>query len=54
MADPTDDGGTPLALKRFKNWLPHVANLHKKARAMAADAFKEENPIATWQNDSEQ
>jgi hypothetical protein len=34
----------PLALKRFKNWLPHVANLHKKARAMAADAFKEENP----------
>jgi hypothetical protein len=44
LADRTDDGGTPLALKRFKNWLPHVADLHKKARAMVADTFKEEMP----------
>jgi hypothetical protein len=44
LTDPTEDGGTPLALKRFKRWLPHVAILHKQARALATDAFKEETP----------
>jgi hypothetical protein len=42
LADPTEDGGTPLALKRFKRWLPPVANLHKQARAIVSDIFKEE------------
>ena len=42
LADPTEDGGTPLALKRFKRWLPLVANLHKQARAIVADSFKEQ------------
>ena len=47
LADPTEDGGTPLALKRFKRWLPQVANLHKQARVIAADAFNEDdsNPL---------
>ncbi|HZY13284.1 MAG TPA: hypothetical protein VFE89_11115, partial [Beijerinckiaceae bacterium] len=31
LADPTDDGGTPLALKRFKRYLPQLAVLHKQA-----------------------
>jgi hypothetical protein len=42
LADPTDDGGTPLALKRFNRSLPHLANLHKRARTMTGDIFKEE------------
>jgi hypothetical protein len=37
LADPVDDGGTPLALKRFKRSVP----LHKRARAIVADIFKE-------------
>jgi len=44
LADPTDDGGTPLALKRFNRSLPHLANLHKRARTMIGDIFKEETP----------
>ena len=44
LADPTEDGGTPLALKRFKRCLPRLADLHKQARAMAGDIFKEETP----------
>jgi hypothetical protein len=44
LADPTDDGGTPLALKRFKRFLPQLADLHKQARAMVGDIFKEETP----------
>ena len=44
LADPTDDGGTPLALKRFKRCLPLLADLHKQARAMVGDIFKEERP----------
>jgi hypothetical protein len=43
LADPTDDGGTPLALKRFKRSLPQIADLHKRAKAMVADAFKDES-----------
>jgi hypothetical protein len=42
LADPTEDGGIPLALKRFKRSLPQIANLHKQARASVADLFKEE------------
>jgi hypothetical protein len=42
QADPTEDGGLPLALKRFKRCLPHFAHLHKQARAIVADTFKEE------------
>jgi hypothetical protein len=34
----------PLTLKRFKSWRPYVADLHKNARAMVADLFKEEMP----------
>jgi hypothetical protein len=37
LADPTEDGGLPLALKRFKRCLPQVAHLHKQARAIVAD-----------------
>jgi hypothetical protein len=37
LADPTEDGGTPLALKRFKRCLPRLADLHKQARAMVGD-----------------
>jgi hypothetical protein len=44
VADPTEDGGTPLALKRFKRWLPQMAILHRQARAITTDAFKEETP----------
>jgi hypothetical protein len=44
LADPTDDGGTPLALKRFKRYLPQLAVLHKQARMMVGDIFKEETP----------
>jgi hypothetical protein len=44
LADPTDDGGTPLALKRFNRSLPHLANLHNRARTMIGDVFKEETP----------
>ena len=43
LADPTDDGGAPLALKRFKRSLPQIADLHKRARAMLAETFKDEN-----------
>ena len=42
LADPSDDGGTPLALKRFKRALPQIADLHKQARTIVADLFKEE------------
>jgi hypothetical protein len=42
LADPTEDGGTPLALKRFNRCLPHLADLHKRARTMVGDIFKEE------------
>ena len=42
LADPTADGGIPLALKRFKRKLPQIVSLHKKARAIVADLFKEE------------
>jgi hypothetical protein len=42
LADPTEDGGAPVALRRFKRGLPHIAALHKQARAMVADIFKEE------------
>ena len=42
LADPTEDGGIPLALKRFKRSLPQIADLHRRARAIVADAFKEE------------
>jgi hypothetical protein len=42
LADPVDDGGIPLALKRFKRSLLQSADLHKQARAIVADAFKEE------------
>jgi len=42
LADPTEDGGIPLAVKRFKRCLPQIADLHKRARAIVADAFKEE------------
>jgi hypothetical protein len=44
LADPTDDGGTPVALKRFKRNLPQLADLHKQARTMVGDIFKEETP----------
>ena len=44
FADPTEDGGTPLALRRFNRSLPHLANLHKRARTMIGDIFKEETP----------
>jgi hypothetical protein len=44
LADPTDDGGTPLALKRFNRSLPRLADLHKRARTMVGDVFKEETP----------
>ena len=44
LTDPTDDGGTPLALKRFKRGLPQLADLHKQARTMVGDIFKEETP----------
>jgi hypothetical protein len=43
LADPLDDGGTPLALKRFRRSVPQMADLHKRARAIVADIFKEEN-----------
>ena len=42
VAGPTEDGGTPLALKRFKRALPQIADLHKQARTIVADLFKEE------------
>ena len=42
LADPTEDGGIPLALRRFKRCLPQIADLHKQARAFVADTFKEE------------
>ena len=42
LTDPTEDGGLPLAVKRFKRCLPRIADLHKQARAIVADAFKEE------------
>ena len=42
LADPTADGGIPLALKRFKRSLPQIVALHKQARAIVADLFKEE------------
>jgi hypothetical protein len=42
LADPVDDGGIPLALKRFKRCIPQMADLHKRARAIVADTFKEE------------
>jgi hypothetical protein len=42
LADPTADGGIPLALKRFKRNLPQIVALHKQARAIVADLFKEE------------
>ena len=42
LADPVDDGGTPLALKRFKRSVPHIADLHKRARAIIAETLKEE------------
>ena len=42
LADPVDDGGIPLALKRFKRSVPHIADLHKRARAIIAETFKEE------------
>jgi hypothetical protein len=44
LADPTEDGGKPLALRRFKRCLPHLADLHKQARTMVGDIFKEETP----------
>ena len=44
LTDPTDDGGVPLALKRFKRGLPQLADLHKQARTMVGDIFKEETP----------
>ena len=44
LTDPTDDGGTPLALKRFKRGLPQLADLHKQARTMVGDIFKQEMP----------
>ena len=44
LADPTDDGGTPLALKRFNRSLLRLADLHKRARTMVGDGFKEETP----------
>jgi hypothetical protein len=43
LADPLDDGGTLLALKRFRRSVPQMADLHKRARAIVADIFKEEN-----------
>ena len=42
LADPTADGGIPLALKRFKRSLPQIVALHKQARVIVADLFKEE------------
>jgi hypothetical protein len=42
LADATADGGIPLALKRFKRNLPQIVALHKQARAIVADLFKEE------------
>ena len=44
LADPTEDGGKPLALRRFKRCLPHLADLHKQARTMVGDIFKVETP----------
>jgi len=41
LADPTADGGMPLAVKRFKRNLPQIVALHKQARAIVADLFKE-------------
>jgi hypothetical protein len=41
LADPTEDGGIPLALNRFKRHLPQIVDLHERARAIVADAFKE-------------
>ena len=42
LADPIDDGGIPLALRRFKRSLPVIADLHKQARTIVAGVFKEE------------
>lgn len=42
LADPVDDGGTSLALKRFKRSVPHIADLHRRARAIIAESFKDE------------
>jgi hypothetical protein len=42
LADPTADGGIPLAVKRFKRNLPQIVALHKQARTIVADLFKEE------------
>jgi len=42
LADPVDDGGMPLALRRFKRSLPVIADLHKQARTIVAGVFKEE------------
>ena len=41
---PVDDGGISLGLKRFKRSLLQTVDLHKQARAIVADAFKEEIP----------
>ena len=53
LADPTDDGGTPLALKRFNRSLPHLANLHKRARTMIGNIFRKRHSyVATWRSSS--
>ena len=43
LADPTADGGIPLALKRFKRNLPQIVALHKQARAIVADLLQRGN-----------
>ena len=40
LTDPVDDGGIPLALRRFKRWLPVLADLHKQARTIVAGVFE--------------
>src|SRR5437764_15292893 len=40
LTDPVDDGGIPLALRRFKRWLPVLADLHKQARMVVAGVFE--------------
>ena len=42
LTDPADDGGIPLALRRFKRALPQIADLHKQARTIVAGIFNEE------------
>jgi len=42
VADPVDDGGISVTLKRFKRSLLLGVDLHKQARAIVVDAFKED------------